>query len=70
MEEVEALIKEFECKMSAVPDEGKSGNISDIQKRGRTDPGNYRPVSLTSIICKVQEKTSGGTYKTICKEII
>ena len=42
--------------MSVVPDEGKSGNISDIQKEGRTDPGNYRPVSLKSSICKVQEK--------------
>ena len=35
----------------------KLGNIVALFKKGaKTDPGNYRPVSLTSIICKLMEK--------------
>ena len=37
-EEVEAMIKEFECKMSPVPYERKRGNIGEIQKRGQNRP--------------------------------
>ena len=39
-----------------VPNEWKEGTITAIYKKGaRSDPGNYRPVSLTSVICKVME---------------
>jgi limonene-1,2-epoxide hydrolase len=35
----------------------KEGNITALFKKGdKTEPGNYRPVSLTSVICKTMEK--------------
>ena len=40
-----------------VPRVWKLGKIVALFKKGaKTDPGNYRPVSLTSIICKLMEK--------------
>ena len=39
-----------------VPDEFKHAHVSPIFKKGqRFDPGNYRPISLTCILCKVHE---------------
>ena len=36
----------------------KRANITCIIKKGnKQDPGNYRPVSLTSVICKLLERT-------------
>ena len=38
------------------PEEWKSANVTPIHKKGdRTEPSNYRPVSLTSQVCKVME---------------
>jgi hypothetical protein len=40
-----------------VPDSWKEGNITALFKKGdKSNPGNYRPVSLTSVICKLMEK--------------
>ena len=40
-----------------LPDDWKVAQISPIFKKGhRCKPGNYRPVSLTAIICKILEK--------------
>ena len=40
-----------------LPLEWKKANVSPIHKKGpRTTPNNYRPVSLTSVTCKVMEK--------------
>ncbi|CAM4611597.1 unnamed protein product [Caretta caretta] len=40
-----------------VPYDGRIANIVLIFKKGKKrDPGNYRPVSLTSVVCKVLEK--------------
>ena len=39
-----------------LPDDWKKANISAIFKKGvKKDPSNYRPVSLTSITCKILE---------------
>ena len=39
-----------------VPDEWKTAVITAIYKKGpKSDPGNYRPVSLTCIVCKILE---------------
>ena len=40
----------------ALPEEWKTANVTAIFKKGtKSEPGNYRPVSLTSVICKVFE---------------
>ena len=40
-----------------LPDEWKHANITAIDKKeNKNIPGNYRPISLTSIICKLLEK--------------
>ena len=39
-----------------VPDDWKIANVTAIFKNSnKSDPGNYRPVSLTSVLCKVME---------------
>ena len=39
-----------------VPDAWKIANVTGIYKKGKaTSPGNYRPVSLTSVVCKLME---------------
>ena len=38
------------------PTDWRSANVAPIHKKGdRTDPSNYRPISLTSQVCKVLE---------------
>ena len=39
-----------------IPDEWKSAEVRPIHKKGsRASPDNYRPVSLTSVVCKIFE---------------
>ena len=39
-----------------IPDDWKSAEVRPIFKKGdKSQPGNYRPVSLTSVVCKVME---------------
>ena len=50
------LIFKKSIESSTLPTEWKEANVSPIFKRGsRTSVGNYRPVSLTSVPCKVLE---------------
>jgi len=44
------------------PEIWKKANVTPLFKKGsRLDPGNYRPISLTSIVCKVMEKIIRNT---------
>ena len=51
-----ALLFQKSLDEGTCPDEWKSANVTPIHKKGdRTEPSNYRPVSLTSQVCKVME---------------
>ena len=40
-----------------IPEDWKSANVTPIRKKGsRQEPGNYRPTSLTSVVCKTMER--------------
>ena len=48
-----------------VPEEWKDSVVSPIFKKGaRSDPGNYRPVSLTCNTCKLLEKIIKGEIES------
>ena len=51
-----ALAHVYRCSLveSAVPDNWRKANVTPIFKKGsKSDLGNYRPVSLTSVACKM-----------------
>ena len=51
-----AIVCQKSLSEGCLPQEWKDAHISPIFKKGKKSvPGNYRPVSLTSIICKVIE---------------
>ena len=51
------IIFDASLESGIVPDLWKKGIVKAIYKKGaKSDPGNYRPISLTSILCKVMEK--------------
>ena len=44
------------CEQSKIPSEWKKANVIAIYKKGKkSDPSNYRPISLTSTVCKLYE---------------
>ena len=51
-----AVVFRKSLEEGVVPDDWRKGKITPIFKSGsRMTPGNYRPVSLTSIACKIME---------------
>jgi hypothetical protein len=51
-----SMIFKSSLEKGEVPRDWKSAEVTAIFKKGnKSDPGNYRPVSLTCILCKVME---------------
>jgi hypothetical protein len=52
-----ALIFYKSLQEGEIPDKWRDANVTPLHKKGsRLDPANYRPVSLTSIPCKILER--------------
>ena len=51
-----AFIFQQTLDQNKVPDDWKTALVTPVLKKGKhSEPANYHPVSLTSIICKVNE---------------
>jgi hypothetical protein len=52
-----AMIFNKSLQSGVIPEKWRLANVTALHKKGsRLDPGNYRPVSLTSVMCKVLER--------------
>ena len=50
---------------SRIPDDWRLSNVTPIYKKGtKSDPVNYRPVSLTSNICKLMERVVNVSFSS------
>ena len=54
-----------------IPEDWKAANVTPIYKKGlKEDPGNYRPISLTSVPGKVMERILLGAVTSQMKHVI
>ena len=61
---VESIIN-YSVETGIIPEDWKSVNVTAIHKKGsRQEPGNYRPMSLTSVVCKTMERSVKGRLIT------
>ena len=60
------MLFDLTMKTGVIPDDWKRAEIRPIYKKKgkKTDPSNYRPVSLTSVVCKVFEKIIKATLQS------
>ena len=59
-----AAIMQKSLDTGVVPGDWRTANVTPIFKKGsRAEPGNYRPVSLTSVCCKVMEQILKDTIE-------
>ncbi|GAB0208159.1 mitochondrial enolase superfamily member 1 [Grus japonensis] len=64
-----SIIFERSWRTGEVPEDWKKANVTPVFKKGKKeDPGNYRPVSLTSIPGKVMEKLILGVINKHVEE--
>ena len=57
MSEPLAILFNKSMQEGMIPNDWRKANVTPIFKKGsKFVPGNYRPVSLTSIICKTMER--------------
>ena len=54
-----------------LPSQWKEAIVTPIFKKGcKSDPSNYRPVSLTSVVCKVMERIISGLTINLSSDVL
>ncbi|KAK4827027.1 hypothetical protein QYF61_013161 [Mycteria americana] len=66
-----SIIFEKSWRPGDIPEDWKKANVTPIYKKGlKEDPGNYRPISLTSVPGKVVERILLGAVPSQMKHVI
>ncbi|GAB0190597.1 mitochondrial enolase superfamily member 1 [Grus japonensis] len=63
-----SIIFERSWRRGEVPKDWRKANVTPVFKKGKEDPGNYRPVSLTSVPGKVMEQLILGAVSKLFGE--